>query len=296
MKLNGRYNLTGGTIRYAIPVIPLTEFSVKNGSYVDWSGDPMNPYLNITALTRTRASVNFDGQSRMVDFYPGIQLRDYLDNVKMQFQLETPTDAAIQNQLVSMGAEERSKQAVSLLVTGVYLAGGGTGRDNLNVGLALNSLMQREIKNILGNMFENVPFSLDVNMYDGTQGMGKRTDYIGRFYKDFFDERLNTTLGLRYSTKDPIFGNKFFLDDVSLEYRFGTDRASALKVFRNKEYENMFEGEIAKIGAGFSLRRKVIRFGDLFRRQNTPILKSVEDAPAENETFPSTVEDSNEKQ
>jgi hypothetical protein len=264
LRMNGRYTLSEGVIRYAIPVIPLTDFSIKNGSYVDWSGDPMNPYLNISAYTRMRSSVNLDAQARKVDFNAGIQLRDNLDDVSVQFLLEAPTDAVIQNQLTTMGNEERSKQAISLLVTGVYLASAGAGSDNLDVGAALSSLLQREIKNILGNLLGDVPFSFDVNTYDGTKGMGRRIDYIGRSHKDFFNERLNTTLGIRYSTKDPVYGNTFFFDDVSLGYRLDTDGSRRIQLFRSKEYVNLFEGEIGRIGAGYSLNRKMKRWNDLF--------------------------------
>ena len=261
MKLNGRYTLSDGTIRYAIPVIPLTDFTIRNGSFVDWSGDIMNPYLNIAAYTRATSSVRVDGQSRMVDFNTGIQLRDNLQDVSVKFLLEAPTDAVIQNQLTSMGEEERGKQAASLLVTGVYLASGERGRDNLDVGMALNSLLQRELKNMLGSLFGDVPFMFDVNIYDGTQGdKGTRVDYMLKFFKGFYNERLNTSLGVRYSTKDTLF----VIDDVSVEYLLDTDGSRAIKAFRSKDYENIFEGEIGKIGASFSIRRKVKRFKDLF--------------------------------
>ena len=264
LRLNGRYTLSEGSIRYAIPVIPLTDFSIRNGSYVDWSGDPFNPYLNILAYTRARSSVNVNGQSQMVDFNTGISLRDNLNDVSIQFLLEAPTNALIQNQLTSMGAEERSKQAISLLVTGVYLASEGEGKHNLDVGAALSSLLQREVKNILGNMLGDVPVTFDVNTYDGTKGMGRRIDYIGRFYKDFFNERFNTTVGLRFSTADPKFGNKFFPEDISLGYRLDMDGSRSIQFFRNREYENTFEGEIVKYGAGFTIRKKVKHLKDLF--------------------------------
>ena len=239
----------------------------------------MNPFLNISAFTHVRSSVNFDGNARKVDFNTGIQLRDYLDDVSVQFMLETPTDAVIQNQLTSMSVEERSKQAVSLLVTGVYLASGGAGTDNMDVGAALNSLLQREIKNILGNMLGDVPFSFDVNTYDGTKGMGRRVDYLGRFYKDFVNERINTKLGLRYTTKDPTFGNQFFFDEISLGYRLDTDGSRRIQLFLNKQYANLFEAEISKIGAGFTLQRKVKRLTDLFifRQKEAVILKKEEE-------------------
>ena len=56
MFLNGRYTLTGGTIKYSIPVIPLKEFNVQEGSYVQWTGNPMDPTLNLTASESVRPS------------------------------------------------------------------------------------------------------------------------------------------------------------------------------------------------------------------------------------------------
>jgi hypothetical protein len=272
MSLNGRYTLSDGTIRYSIPVIPLTDFTIRNGSYVDWSGDVMNPYLNITAYARIRAAAGTGGQKQMVDFNTGIRLKEHPEDLSLRFILEAPTNATVQDQLTSMGEEERGKQAVSLLMTGMYLAGQGTGTDNPGIGGALNSLLQREIKNMLGNMFGNdVPFSFDVEMYDGTSGMGRRVDYLGRFYKGFLNDRLNATLGLRFSTNNPKDSltnpegmNLLILDDVSLEYMPDTDGSRAVKIFRNKEYENLFENEIRKVGVSFTLRRKAKRFGDLF--------------------------------
>ena len=266
MSLSGRYTLSDGTIRYSIPVIPLTDFSIRSGSFVDWSGNIMNPYLNIAAYTRASAFVRSDdGQSRTVDFNTGIQLRDNLEDVTVKFLLEAPTDAVIQNQLTSMSEEERGKQAASLLVTGVYLSSGERGRDNLDVGMALNSLLQRELKNMLGSMFGDIPFMFDVNMYDGTQGdKGSRVDYILRFFKGFYNERLNTAMGLRYTTKDPVFGDQFFLNNISAEYMIDADGSRSIRAYRSKDYENIFEGEIGKIGASFSVRRKVKRLKDLF--------------------------------
>ena len=63
MFLNGRYTLSGGTIKYSIPVIPLKEFNVQEGSYVQWTGNPMDPTLNLTATERVRTSVTLTGQS-----------------------------------------------------------------------------------------------------------------------------------------------------------------------------------------------------------------------------------------
>lgn len=125
MFLNGRYTLTGGTIKYSIPVIPLKEFNVQEGSYVQWTGNPMDPTLNLTATERVRTSVTLTGQSspRLVNFDVGIELTQQLENLGLQFTLTAPEDMAMQEELTSKGPEERAKLAVSMLVTGMYLGG-----------------------------------------------------------------------------------------------------------------------------------------------------------------------------
>ena len=54
--LTGRYTLTDGEMKYSLPIIPLKTFNIKEGSYVEFTGDPMNPKLNITATERTRST------------------------------------------------------------------------------------------------------------------------------------------------------------------------------------------------------------------------------------------------
>ena len=141
-------------MKYALPVIPLKEFQIQNGSYVDWTGNPMDPMLNFKATERVRASVTQeDGTSRMVNFDISIVVKNRLDNLSLAFEIDAPDDASVQNQLAGMGPDERSKQAVAMLATGIYLAdsGGGSGM-NLNMGAALNSVLASQINALTGNM------------------------------------------------------------------------------------------------------------------------------------------------
>ncbi len=264
INMNGRYTISGGAFHYKMPVVSITGFKIKNGSYVDWSGPLMNPFLNITAYNRIRTSVKVEEHSRMVDFDAGVQMKDNLEDLSLQFLLEAPNDVNVQNQLIAMGEEERSKQAISLLVAGVYLGDQRGGFNDLDVSGAISGLLEKEIKNMLGSLVGEIPFSFDVNSYDGTNGMGRRIDYTGSFYKSFLNDRLNTSLALRYSTKDPVSGNQLLLDDLSFEYRLDPNGERSVKAFQSKDYENIFEGEITKTGAGFSLQRKVKRIRDFF--------------------------------
>ena len=153
LTLSGRYTLIGGMMKYALPVIPLKEFQFVNGSYVDWTGNPMNPSLNLTATERVRASVSDgdDGGSRMVNFDVSISIKNRLDAPDLIFDISAPEDAAVENELQAMGAEERSKQAIAMLATGIYLNSGAKG-GGLSMGAALNSVLQSQINSLAGGI------------------------------------------------------------------------------------------------------------------------------------------------
>ena len=291
MLLNGRYTLSGGTLKYAIPVIPLKEFTIKEGSYVQWIGDPMNPRLNLAATEQLRASVTPTGQSspRQVKFDVGLALSQTLENLGLEFTLEAPEDMAMQEELTAKGPEERAKLAVSMLVTGLYLGGTtGTGKVKVNMGDALSSFLQSEINNIAGSALKTVDISFGMDSYeDGSEGGGTRTDYSFRFAKRFYNDRIRVVLGGRISTGENINNGQAqpFIDNVSVEYRLDSSGSRYVKLFHDKNYESLLEGEIIETGGGIVLRKKMMRLRELFnfkKQKQTPVSEEQEEAlPAE---------------
>ncbi|WP_165156488.1 translocation/assembly module TamB domain-containing protein [Parabacteroides sp. ZJ-118] len=277
MLLSGRYTLSGGTVKYAIPVIPLKEFNVQEGSYVEWTGDPMDPILHLTATERVRTSVTLTGQSspRPVNFDVGIELTQRLENLGLQFTLTAPEDLAMQEELTLKGPEERAKLAVSMLVTGMYLGGGGDGKVNVNMGDALTNFLQSEINNIAGSALKSVDISFGMETYDdnGDAGGGTRTDYSFRFAKRFYNDRIRVVLGGRISTGENINNGQAqpFIDNVSVEYRLDSSGSRYVKLFHDKNYESLLEGEITETGAGIVLRKKMMRLRELFNFKKTKV-------------------------
>lgn len=266
LTLTGRYTLSGGMMKYALPVIPLKEFQIQNGSYVDWTGNLMDPMLNFKATERVRASVTQeDGTSRMVNFDISIVVKNRLDNLSLAFEIDAPDDASVQNQLAGMGPDERSKQAVAMLATGIYLAdsGGGSGM-NLNMGAALNSVLASQINALTGNM-KNASLSFGVEDHDDSDAGGKRTDYSFRYSQRFFNDRFQIVLGGKVSTGANATNDvESFIDNISLEYRLDQSGTRYIRLFHNKNYESVFEGEITETGVGLVLRKKMDRLSELF--------------------------------
>lgn len=268
LTLSGRYTLSGGMMKYAFPVIPLKEFQIVNGSYVEWTGNPMDPLLNFTATERMRASASdADGTSRIVNFDVSVVVKNRLDNLSLAFDISAPEDASIQNQLTAMGPEERGKQAIALMVTGTYLGAGmgsGGGPINLNMGSALNSVLTSQINSLVGNL-KNVNLSFGVEDHDASDTGGKRTDYSFQYSQRFFNDRFQIILGGKVSTGANVeYDAQSFIDNISLEYRLDASGTRYIRLFYDKNYESVLEGEITETGVGLVLRKKMDKLGELF--------------------------------
>lgn len=260
VNLTGRYTLSGGIMKYSLPVIPLKEFNFTNGSYVDWTGNVMNPFLSLTASERVRASVaNGDGStSRMVNFDVSVSIKNRLENPELVFNLTAPDDPSIENELMMMGAEERSKQAIAMLATGIYL--NNRGKSNLNMGTALNSVLQSQINALAG-----AAFSVGVEDHSASETGSRRTDYSFRYSQRFFNDRVQIIIGGKVSTGANTTNNvESFIDNISLEYRLDNSGTRYLRVFHNKNNESVLDGEITETGVGFVFRRKMDHLGELF--------------------------------
>ena len=266
MSLTGRYTLSGGMMKYSLPIIPLKEFKFDSGSYVDWRGDLMDPTLSLKATERLRASVSDggdEGTSRMVNFDVSIAIKNRLSAPDLVFDISAPEDANVENELQAMGAEERSKQAIAMMATGIYMGRGGGG-GNLSMGAALNSVLQNQINSLAGSM-KGASISVGVEDRTSAETGDKQTDYSFRYSQRFFNDRIQVVIGGKVTTGANATNNaQSFIDNISLEYRLDNSGTRYVRVFYNKNYESVLDGEITETGVGLVLRRKMDRLGELF--------------------------------
>lgn len=279
MSLTGRYTLSGGVMKYSLPIIPLKEFQFNTGSYVDWRGDLMNPQLDLKATERIRASVgdSDEGDQRSVDFDVSIGIEGRLEAPDLIFDIQAPEDATVQNELQAMGAEERSKQAIAMLATGIYLNSGAQG-GGLSMGAALNSVLQNQINSLAGSV-KGASISVGVEDRTSAETGATQTDYSFRYSQRFFNDRIQVVIGGKVSTgANATNSAESFIDNLSLEYRLDNSGTRYIRVFHNKNYESVLDGEITETGVGLVLRRKMDRLGELFLfRRKQPALPPDED-------------------
>ena len=264
LNLTGRYTLDRGEMKYSLPVIPLKTFTIKDGSYVEFKGDAMNPTLNITATEHTKASVNDEGNSRVVAFECGVIITKTLNDMGLQFIIEAPEDNLVNGDLNSMTAEERGKVAVAMLTTGMYLADSNTSAFSMNS--ALSSFLQSEINNIAGSALKTLDLSVGIdNTTDATGAM--QTDYSFKFAKRFFNNRLKIELGgvVSSGANTPQGQKQSFFDNVTMEYRMNQSGTMNAKLFYQQNVYDWLDGYTNMYGGGFVWRRKLSNFWDIFQ-------------------------------
>ena len=265
LRLTGRYTLTNGEMKYSLPVIPLKTFTIQDGSYVEFTGDAMNPRLNITATEQTKASVSTDGGSgRTVMFNCGVEITKTLQDMGLEFIIDAPEDLTVHNELQTMTAENRGKLAVTMLTTGMYLADGNTSSFSMNS--ALTAFLNSQINSISGSALRTLDLSF--GMDNSTDGTGaSHTDYSFKFSKRFWNNRLSIVVGGKVSSGSDASttqSNNTFFDNVAFEYRLSQNSNKYLKLFYDRDSYDWLEGYVGQYGAGFMYRRKLQRLTDLF--------------------------------
>lgn len=264
LTLRGRYTIQSGTMKYSMPIIPLKTFTIHEGSYVEFTGNPTNPMLSLTATERSRATVSGDdSQTRSVIFDCGVVITQTLENMGLQFIIDAPEDVQVQGELASMGSEQRGKLAVTMLTTGMYLADGNTSGFSMNS--ALSSFLQSEINNITSGALKTV--NLEVGLDNTTDASGQsRTDYSFSFAKRFWNNRLSVQIGGKVSTGSEVQGQQqSFFDNVTMEYRLSPTSNQYLKLFYKQNVYDWLDGYTGEYGGGFVWRRKLDRLIDIFR-------------------------------
>ena len=266
LRLTGRFTMEQGEMKYSLPIIPLKTFKIQQGSYVEFTGDVLNPTLNLAATERVKATVTENDQPRSVAFDVGVDISGSLEKMGLEFTIEAPEDLAMQNKLTSMTIDQRGKSAVAMLATGMFLddeslTSGGNGFKASN---ALTAFLQSEIQNIAGNALKSI--DLSIGMENGTSSTGSTTtDYSFQFAKRFYNNRISVIVGGKVSTgADATNSAESFIDNVTVEYRLDKSATRYVRAFYDRGTQDPFEGQLMKTGAGLVLRRKTDRLGELF--------------------------------
>lgn len=285
--VTGRININDGFVRYTPPLMSEKLFNFEEGSYIAFNGDMMNPILNVHAVDNLKANVTQQGSdTRTVEFNVGLGVTGTLENMNVAFDLSSPNDITVENELKSMSPEQRANQAMNLLIYNVY---SGPGTHASVGGNPLFSFLSSQLNTWAANTIKGVDLSFGINQYDKTvNGASNSTmSYSYQVSKSLFDDRFKIVVGGNYTTDadaDENFAQNL-IADISFEYMLNRSGSMYVRLFRHTGYESILEGEITQTGVGFVYKKKLRQLKDMFRflkrKQRREAIEEVKTATGE---------------
>ena len=272
MRLSGQINVDNGFVRYSPKAYPIMPFRVDSGSHVAFNGPLGQTQLAISASQKVKADVESEGEdTRRVDFITGVRVNGELDSIgigSIGFFLEAPEDEEITRELASLDEETREGLAATLLATGMYV-----GESNVAAqrsGYALSSIINSRINAALSNSKMGKFIDIDISSGQTSHAGGKTNDMNISISKSFFKDRLRLTVGSTLTDNPEINDTKGVYMNFSADYKLTKDGTIALRLYAQRDFNSIFEGELYKTGlavrATKEWRRKELFRGDSITR------------------------------
>jgi translocation and assembly module TamB len=295
LSIAGRYEVTDGAYQMTFYEVARRRFELRPGSYILWSGDPMDAEVDMSAIYTVRTTaidlvadqVGDEARQqyrRALPFQVFLNMRGNLLSPDISFQIDMPEEQRSafggvvyqQVQQINQNETERNKQVFALLVLNRFLAenpfdmGEGAGL----TGAARSSasrLLTQQLNTLSGRYIRGIDIRFDVESYEEftEQGPAGRTELQVQVSRRFLDDRLVIEVGGQIDLEGEHARQTEISDiagDVAVEYLLTEDGRFRIRGFRKTEYSTLGEGELILTGISLVFSREFNRFIDMFRR------------------------------
>lgn len=299
ISLAGRYEITEGAYQMTFYDVIRRNFTIKQGSSIVWTGDPLDAIVDITAGHSVRTSARelmathtqSGGQQeaafrRQYPFEVLLYMEGELMRPDIRFGIELPPEhrGAMEGRLqtrineLNQNESELNKQVFALLILGNFIQddplAGVTGGPGLSTTARTSAsrLLSQQLNRLSDRYIRGVDLSFEVEsyeeLYDG-QVVG-RTELQMEISRDFLDERLRITAGGHLELEDETrrqLNPADIAGDFSVEYLLLPDGRLIARVFRERNFQDIYEGEVVETGVALIFRQSFDRFREIFRRR-----------------------------
>ncbi|RIJ42719.1 translocation/assembly module TamB [Pontibacter oryzae] len=294
INMTGRYTVTDG--RYSMDFYDLAsrELDIAEGSYINWTGDPLQANMDITAIynvetapqelvaSQTAGTLTPDLQNQ-VPFQVFVYVRGEILTPEISFDIQLPEEekGSVSPMVISsleslrQDESEQNKQVFALLVLGRFLApdpltssGGGFEASARN---SLSQVMSDQLSQITNRYAGGLGLELGIDSYqDYSSGSAQgRTDLNVALRQQFLNDRLTVRVGTDIGLEGGSQSNQTmsgFGGDISVEYSLTEDGRIRVRGFQRSQYEGVIDGgDVRATGVSLIYVREYNNFSDLFR-------------------------------
>ena len=275
VRMYGTYTLQSGSFSYSVGRIIRRDFTIEDGSAFIWSGDPLQPVLDVTAKYKVTASLRdlfgedisqlaTDRMSVPVECM--LYISDKLFDPVLRFGLELPqSDEAVASQVRSVinSDEMLMRQVVYLLVfnrffTPEYMQNtSSAANDTYSL---LSSTLTGQINSWLSRLTDVV--QVGFNFRTDGEGASASQEYETQFQIHPVSRlSINGNFGYRYND----ISNRPFYGDVDVEYQLTDDGKLRAKAFTHTVDKYSLKQASTVQGVGLIFRHD-FNWGDAARR------------------------------
>jgi translocation and assembly module TamB len=296
--LTGRYRIYDGGYFLSINNVIKRSFKIRRGSIITWSGDMLDPFVDLSAIYRIKASpldlvqnevtsmtqMERNKYRKLLNFDVYLKMNGFISAPEISFDIQlAPEDRGALNGVVNakiaqLSADESqlNKQVFALLTLKRFVAdnplessndGGVTSASRSSA----SQLLTQQLGALSGRYVNFVDLDLGVNSFeDYSSGREEgRTQLQVGVSKQLLDDRVTIRVGgnvelegqrSKQNNANDVAGN------ISIDYKLTEDGRYKARAFRENQYENPIEGELTKTGAGVILTRNFNRFKELFSK------------------------------
>ncbi len=303
MSLAGRYEISQGAYQMTFYEVVRRNFSIERGSNILWTGDPMDARLDITArhtvrtsareLMTTHASSASQQETAFRQLYPFdvyLNMRGELMSPDISFEISLPPEhrGALDGRLearvneLNQNESELNKQVFALLIIGNFIQDDPLAAVTAGPGLSSTArtsasrILSQQLNRLSDRYIRGVDISFELESYEGVEdgrAVG-RTELQMEVSRDFFDQRLRITAGGHVELEDETrrqLDPSDIAGDFSVEYLLDQAGRYTLRGYRERRYQDVFDGELVESGISLIFRQTFNQFREIFIKREDEI-------------------------
>ncbi|HEY0274139.1 MAG TPA: translocation/assembly module TamB domain-containing protein, partial [Chitinophaga sp.] len=297
LSVTGRYEISEGKYEMSLNQLIKRSFDIQKGSYLNFSGDPMNADLDITAKYTVNTSAiniledqlgaassttrNQYLQKLPIEVY--LEIKGNLKRPDISFRLDMPPkdqgafNGAVYARLKQINTVESdlNKQVMALLVLGTFLAddplssldNSGNGVDQM-ARQSASKLISQQLNNFAGNLIKGVDINFDLQSsqdYSSGSAQDNTTLNVG-VSKQLFNDRLKVSAGSNIMLEGNQQNASSLIGDISVEYQLTKDGRYRVRMYQTNLNDVTIQGQVVETGVAFVLVVDYNRFKEIFER------------------------------
>ena len=282
LRMYGGVNITEGNYNFSLQQIIHKDFKIREGSTIDFHGDPFNANMNINAIYNLTANLSDLDQGLAVES-PRVNvpvncvlmLDGMLRSPTISFDLELPgSNEELERQVKSLVDTDdmMTRQIVYLLVLNKFYTPDYTnGYRSNDLNAVASSAISSQLSSILSSFTDKV--QIGANIRAGQEGFDNSTEMEMLLSSQLLDNRLLINGNFGYKNSYYSEQKNVFVGEFDLEYKLTKNGDIRLKAYNhaNDMYQYLKQS-LTTQGVGIMFKKDFTHLSEMFRRRKRRLL------------------------